>query len=467
MDINDIEYSIEELRVTFPTLYKVGADGRTRVWYAYITLTSKDDGSDVNVKESKLLEKNWYTKGGFGKYISTINSFSGIVDKKHVHHQHQIFKGHKLKTVARTNVLTRAIDKVQRDISLKIKSGYFLEQESAEEEYASGSKFYPMKVGNIPESASSIRDLAYMFEDNDPVHIEEKLDGVRTITTARVDRSDDSVSFKLMSRQGTQFVQPVKVIDELKALYRCAHHTIVPLYDKDTKKATIYEDIVFDGELFIPGKTAEDIAGALMARKFTNTHLSLFEQMKLCLFDFVLISTLVDRPGYNFGIRRGILERMMSNYAKRRVKSSITLIKSPVCADVEEAQDLWKTYFKPRGAEGIILKKESCMYIMKHRTNCFVKFKEFKLEEFPIVGYEEGKGAHRGTIIWKLQTRQGHVFKATQNATLEEQRNLLKIAKKNFSQFEGQLMRVKFFEYTKKNHVPKHAKALGIRYGDV
>ena len=86
------------------------------------------------------------------------------------------------------------------------------------------------------------------------------------------------------------------------------------------------------------------------------------------------------------------------------------------------------------------------------------KYKEFHEEEYPIVGFDQGDGRDKGTVIWKCQTKEGRVFSVRPRGTHEYRNDLFK----NGKLYVGKQLTVIFQELSELN-VPRFPVGKAIR----
>jgi ATP-dependent DNA ligase len=114
--------------------------------------------------------------------------------------------------------------------------------------------------------------------------------------------------------------------------------------------------------------------------------------------------------------------------------------------------------FLAEGYEGAMVRNTFGKYVNK-RSYDLQKVKEFKDEEFRIVGVEEGRGKLAGHGIFVCSTNEGVEFKAKMKGTTESLKDYFENPKK----YIGKLLTVKFQGWTQKNGVPRFPVAERIR----
>lgn len=86
--------------------------------------------------------------------------------------------------------------------------------------------------------------------------------------------------------------------------------------------------------------------------------------------------------------------------------------------------------FIESGYEGIMLRNKKGMYRCNYRSHDLQKYKEFLEDEFSIVGFTQGDGRDKGTIIWICVTKEGKEFSVRPRGTIEHRRKLFQTGEK-------------------------------------
>lgn len=91
-------------------------------------------------------------------------------------------------------------------------------------------------------------------------------------------------------------------------------------------------------------------------------------------------------------------------------------------------EDVYKYHsdFVKDGYEGVIVRNKKGKYKFRHRSKDLQKYKEFKDEEFKIVGCKEGTGIHEGCAVLECCLENGCTFFVYPKGTLEHRKKLLK-----------------------------------------
>ena len=91
-----------------------------------------------------------------------------------------------------------------------------------------------------------------------------------------------------------------------------------------------------------------------------------------------------------------------------------------------------------------MVRNNSGEYGLNRRSKNLQKYKKFFDQEFEIVGYYEGTGNDRGTVIWECMTEDGQIFKARPKGTREQRTLWFDTA----DSYIGSTLTVRYFEMT-------------------
>ncbi len=108
--------------------------------------------------------------------------------------------------------------------------------------------------------------------------------------------------------------------------------------------------------------------------------------------------------------------------------------------DVREYHDK----FVGQGFEGVMVRNPRMPYQMDKRSAGLMKFKDFKDDEYKIVGYTEATGNDAGTVIWTCVAPNGITFNVRPKGTREERTE----AFNNADSYIGKMLTVRYFELT-------------------
>ena len=138
--------------------------------------------------------------------------------------------------------------------------------------------------------------------------------------------------------------------------------------------------------------------------------------------------------------------------------SHIKLCDMKMVYDINEIEETHKTYVE-EGYEGLIIRSQDGKYEPDHRSSSLLKLKSFKDDEFEIVGFKEGKGNDKNTIIFTCQTKDNYrLFEVRPRGTRDERIKMFK----NGNNYIGKKLTVKYFELTDEG-IPRFPVGIAVR----
>lgn len=250
-----------------------------------------------------------------------------------------------------------------------------------------------------------------------PLYVQPKIDGLRCI----VSWDNETKKVKMVSRTNVSFgsscLEPIR-------------KSLVGFFKSKP-------DAILDGELFADNVPFEELSGAI-------------RNSESGLKVYYLVFDVIDSG-------KGFEERFVQNLELPNspfVRKLETFLKS----SLDEAMCAHKT-FKDQGYEGTIFRNIKSIYRIGFRSWDLQKLKDFKEEEFEIVGFQEGEGGReKGTVIWECATQGGKRFRVRPRGSLEHRKELWKRA----PEFTGSLLTVIFQERTK-DGVPRFPVGKDLR----
>lgn len=257
--------------------------------------------------------------------------------------------------------------------------------------------------------------LAHSYEDHAekisfPCYYQPKLDGIRCIAH----RDGDDII--LLSRKG-------KVFDTLDHLEERLLDLLAP-------------GEIFDGELYLHGTAFQSIT-SWVKRKQDNT-----SKIEYHVYDMVS-----DQPFWKRYAT--ILDRLSHN---RVIPVHTGIVDSH--KDVTKALEVCESL----DYEGIMLRHGDCTYQCGRRSSELLKVKQFKDEDFVIVGAEENKGKQKGQCTFICKTADGKEFKAKPMGTDEQRREYWR----KRDSLVGKLLTVRYFELTE-GGIPRFPVGVEVR----
>ena len=222
-------------------------------------------------------------------------------------------------------------------------------------------KFQPMKPVDWEKFSHSMKYPAYL---------QPKLDGVRMFAFL-----DENGDLQTLSRQS----KPIENIEHLR--------TILELIFAQNP------DLVLDGELMIHKDYQQKELRGLLAKKYLEPEDE--EKLKTIsynVFDVVernnLDMTFVDRW------------REAEKIAKKWKEINIVPTK-----EVKSKEEVNKNFndLVELGFEGAIIRNKDGIYRMGKQSQDVQKIKLYFVDEFEIMGFHEGTGDDKGTVIWEVK----------------------------------------------------------------
>lgn len=328
----------------------------------------------------------------------------------------------------------------------KEKQGYCDNLESVQQNITKESVLYPMLANKL-----SKRDLLKLKY---PVYIQPKLDGVRCVAYMR------NGHVVLQSRTGKPFVGLAHIEEELMAFFKQ------------------YPKVVLDGELGCFPKYSGDNTGnssppmfytSLLPENYTQPPFSFqevcgyvkrtrktpsdpeYDAIEYHIFD------VIDKDSWM--MRKETLcefENMISGMPHLMIVGSILISSS---AEFLKYHGL----FMACGYEGTMYRAPNGIYLEKYRSRELLKYKDMQTEEYPIVGYQEGRGNDQGTVIWVVRVGNGDgddykTCKVRPKGTRETRIKWLQ----NAEQYIGKMLTVQFQELTD-DGIPRFPVGIAIR----
>ena len=212
-----------------------------------------------------------------------------------------------------------------------------------------------------------------------PAYCQRKFDGIRCLGFMKDDKPD------LMSRQGKQFVFLEDIKDDCRKMIKLSG---IP-------------DLYLDGELYSDDLSFQQITGlARLSKKVSENDKKKMKLMKLFIYDCFSPSN----PDWAFDDRLISLQKLF-----KKKYNNLILTDTFDCKTQEDIKT-YHTEFVKDGYEGVILRNIKAPYEIGKRSKHLQKYKEFMDDEFKIIGFKEGVGGAKGTVIWLCETNDGKPF---------------------------------------------------------
>ena len=280
-----------------------------------------------------------------------------------------------------------------------------------------------MPCGGIkPMKAHKWQDHKHKLEY--PLYIQPKIDGMRCIAM------HEGTKVKLFASSGRQILHMNHIKQELMFLMKIGE--------------------IWDGEIYLHGMPLNRILG-IVKSEVNPKNEETQKMLRYHVFDAIKIDQLESDD--SFAIRLLALRNRLTSIQKKYVAGVQTwLVETPTEAD-EKFLNL-----TIKGYEGIMYRAAHAPYEYKRSYN-IQKRKNFKEEEFPILGVEEGKGKAYGLAVnFICEAPNGETFSAPINGTEEYRIELLN----NPKLWENKFATVRFLNYSEYG-IPICLKAVAIR----
>lgn len=283
---------------------------------------------------------------------------------------------------------------------------------------------------NSPQSKKIFPMLAHKYEPNNgktrrnditfPCYVQPKLDGLRCVMYMTPD------GVVAQSRTGSYF--------------ETLEHICISL----TPMFMEHPEYVLDGELYTKEMPFEELAGLIKKKKVSTEDKKRLLNVKYHVYDIV--------NGEKYEIRKNILQHIFIT-----LPPYLEMVPTQKVDNKEEFYVVFGEYIRD-GYEGIMLRNGEGKYRENYRSHDLQKYKEFKEDEYTIVGYKEAEGRDKGTIIWICNTEEGREFSVRPRGTLEYRKKLLE----NASNYLNKKLTVIYQELSEQN-VPRFPVGKAIR----
>jgi hypothetical protein len=411
-DVNaDFNPDYHTLVESFPVLYGTEKNGKTRVWIAKIYLKGKSKGVQTQppapapapafatIEHGQLEGKlqmtiREYTEGkNIGKKNETTPLQQCIAETKRKwtdKHEKESYQETMNHDQAQAQALTSAPDPDQPL------------------QHQPSKKYFPMLAHTfVPAAAATAKKNNIEF----PCFVQPKLDGLRCIMY----RDPVTSELHCQSRTGSYF----DTMDHIKT-------SLGPVFAK-------HPNTIFDGELYTTEIPFEELAGLIKKKKLTPS-----DKERLCAIQYHIYD-IVDETK-PFEDRHAMIRKIFARHAASSLLSPHSqhpdhmplFIRLVPTTEAKTPADFRRQFgeFIETGYEGIMLRNKKGMYRCNYRSHDLQKYKEFLEDEFPIVGFTQGDGRDKGTIIWICVTKEGKEFSVRPRGTMEHRRKLFQTGEK-------------------------------------
>lgn len=277
-------------------------------------------------------------------------------------------------------------------------------------------KYFPMLAQTFDPKSKTAKKNTIKF----PCFVQPKLDGLRCV----IYRDPVTDEIRRQSRTGTYFDTMSHIAESL-----------APLFAR-------FPNAILDGELYTTKIPFEELAGLIKTKKLTPNDME-----KLCVIEYHIYDIVDETMPYN--ARHDSIKKMFAQVAASTASSPHVLPRYICLVPTIEAKtpaDFKAEFgrFIEEGYEGIMLRNKTGMYRCNYRSHDLQKYKEFMEDEFKIIGFTQGDGRDKGTVIWICETKEGNEFRVRPRGTMESRRKLYETGKK----YVGKMLTVIFQELT-------------------
>jgi ATP-dependent DNA ligase len=407
-----------------PPLYGVEKNGKIKTWNANIYLKGKDPDTDpafATIEHGqqdgkKQLTVRDYTEGkNIGKKNETTPLQQCIAETKR-----------------------KWLDKKEKELyqetmpaaATATSTQHHEEEATPHIAPSGGKKYFPMLAHKFEPESSTSKKHTITF----PCYVQPKLDGLRCI----IYRDTMTGEIRRQSRTGTYFDTMTHIAQSL-----------TPFFQK-------YPSVVLDGELYTPDIPFEELAGLIKKKKFTEQDFVRLSAIKYHIYDIVDEKSMYQK-------RYSDIKKMFAQLAASSASSPHEL--PPYICLVETIEAKTDAEFRAEfsrfieeGYEGIMLRNKGGMYRCNYRSHDLQKYKEFEEDEFRIIGFTQGDGRDKGTVIWICETEEGKDFTVRPRGTMESRRKLFQTGEK----YVGKMLTVIYQELTEEGK-PRFPVAKDVR----
>ena len=434
-----------------PILYGVDKNDRIKSWYAKINIIDNDQNNIESVIEhglvdgKKIISKRSYTTGkNIGKKNETTPLQQCIAETKKKWNDKIEKESYYIKPS--TNELVSIDDKkiiTKKDTHTESEKDTHTESEkiilTTEENQNSQTtllvppkKIFPMLAQTFDPNNKKNKKNNIVF----PCYVQPKLDGLRCITYL----SCDEKSVITQSRTGSLFTSMNTIRNEL-----------LPLFLE-------YKHIAIDGELYTKDIPFETLAGIIKKEKITPKDTKILEKINYYIYDIIDLknNSMIFENRFKF-IDQNIRVNLSINNS-----THINILKTDYVFDISQFK-LKFNEFVNDGYEGIMLRNEKGIYRESYRSYDLQKYKEFFEDEYEIIGFKEGEGRDKGTVIWICKTPDTYgsrEFSVRPRGTIEARTELYN----NGANYIGKKLTVIYQELSEMN-VPRFPVGKDIRDG--
>jgi len=388
--------SADTLIETLPTLYGVEKNGKIKTWCASIYLK----GADKKTSPAYAIIQHGQQEG---KKQTTQRDYT---------------EGKNIGKKNETTPLQQCITETKKKWLDKLYQESYQETSVATTAPTTAKKYFPMLAQSFAPDSKTTKKNPIVF----PCYVQPKLDGLRCV----IYRDPVTGEIRRQSRTGTYFDTMTHIADSL-----------APLFAK-------YPTAVLDGELYTTEMPFEELAG-LIKRKILDDA----DHEKLNTIEYHIYDVIDETPTATYEVRHNTIKRMFASLAASTASSPHALppyIRLVHTVEAKTPADFKSNFAKfiEEGYEGIMLRNKEGKYRCNYRSHDLQKYKEFMEDEFKIVGFTQGDGRDKGTVIWICHTKEWKEFSVRPRGTIAARTFLYN----NGDKYIGKMLTVIYQELT-------------------
>jgi ATP-dependent DNA ligase len=256
-----------------------------------------------------------------------------------------------------------------------------------------------------------------------PAYAQRKYDGIRCISNKS----------KMISRNQTEYSHLEHITNDLQSF----------LQNKDN-------DFYIDGELYTDEFPFEVLSGLINTKYVNDENINDIQKIEYHIYDCFNTNDMSLTYEQRLQELNSLFENIPNNI-------SLKLVVTDLLQSVDEVIPIHNQYVE-EGYEGIILRNIDSPYEFKRSKN-LQKYKSFLDDEFKIIGFKEGTGTEKGTVIWECELPNGKTFSVRPKGSFEMRKQLLK----NGNKYIGHMLTVHFQNYSNLG-IPRFPVGKALRY---
>ena len=412
-EVNTDEHTLVQ---EFPVLYGTEKNGKTKVWIAKIFLKGKHATAQKQQADAFATIEHGQQDGKKQLTIREYTEGKNIGKKNETTPLQQCIAETKRKWTDK-----RDKESYQETIPLQGHDDDYV-QAPTQPTQPTAKKYFPMLAHTFePATATATATTATTTtaKKNNivfPCFTQPKLDGLRCIMY----RDPITTELHCQSRTGSYF----DTMDHIKT-------SLAPIFRK-------HPTLVFDGELYTTEIPFEELAGLIKKKKLTPNDQERLRAIHYHIYDMIDI----ENDAKPFEERHATIRKIFAQNAASRMASPhahgpnsdhmpqfICLVPTTEAKTPADFRAQFGVFIE-QGYEGIMLRNKKGIYRCNYRSHDLQKYKEFLEDEFTIVGFTQGDGRDKGTIIWICVTKEGKEFSVRPRGTMEHRRKLFETGEK-------------------------------------